>query len=607
MRLLVCLLLIVGWASAQEPALPAPEVAAPEVEAPVAYPHWTIRNAVAEAEVSAFRGSLYQLRLLDVHPIRVPEWRGGQGADTDTEAALAVLDVFNPQVFDFATTAHGYVVRMGLDQTPTEGAWQLVEHDDSSVTLAATAADGRYRYQVTYRMDEVRPTVHTSFVTVNISDDAQAVAPQLIAINGIHQDDPRNERYDMSLVASFGGSADGSGATFEKWGLPGHGEPLPLFHPDREGQLIAADNLRYVGLKSRFFTALWHPGTLAITDGSAPVAVAPEASEVDLMAGTSAAPKPASGSYFIQLNALGFDQEAGNEDSGHHAWIAAAFSPGAGGSSFTLAPGHQLELGWSTTAAAMIDQHLSLLTAAEQRVKYTDGFYNFFKILVRIMGGILDMLVLVVQSYGVAVILTVVLIKGALHKLNVKQQKSMANMQRVAPKMKAIQEQYKHDRATMQKKMMELYRSENFNPAAGCLPLLIQMPIFFAMFQTFRHYAPMREHSFLWVDDLTMPDQLLHLGFSLPWFGPMTLNALPLLYIVIMGFSTFTNKMPDDASEQQQQMAKMMRWLPFVFGVICYNMPAGLLLYMCCSALIGTIEMRYIRKKYGVTGVNMGA
>ena len=132
------------------------------------------------------------------------------------------------------------------------------------------------------------------------------------------------------------------------------------------------------------------------------------------------------------------------------------------------------------------------------------------------------------------------------------------------------------------------------------------MPIFISLYQMLRHSAEMRGHGFLWVNDLTLPDQLIPLGFSLPFMaGPLTLNVLPLIYMAITLWMGFSNKVPENASEQQQSMAKIMRWIPIVFAIIFYNMPSGLVLYFTCSALIGTIEMRYIRRKLGVDGGGM--
>ena len=584
---------------------------------------WQIQNAKARIEVTSWRGAIRRFWILDAHPIPIPEWRGGTGEvekDADGEpVALSVLDEFNPitpeleRAFMFATLGHNYVGSMGLiddDGSPAEGPWQEVAHTSDALTIEAASADGTRVYRLTYRMDPVRPTVHVQFTIHNKGPQAIEGHPTLISINGIHQDDPRNEAWDLKLIGAFDTDAEEEAFTFEKWSLP---DPLTkrfLQHPQLQEPAIPAGRVAYLGIKSRFFTAFWEPGPVRVVGADSQPVTQTGSGDLGDMMDVGSGVVSGSDDYLITAMAFGYEQPFGATEKARQAWIGAKlFAPG--GTPFQIGTGQRLEATWSITCSGMREHDLALLTPAEQRIEYTDAWYNFFKILVNILTVVLDAVVWVVGNYGVAVLIFVIMVKGLLHKLNVKQQKGMANMQRMAPKLKELQERYKHDRQTLARKQMEMMRDEGVNPMGGCLPLLIQMPIFFAMFQTFRHYAPMREHGFLWVDDLTMPDQWFHLftlPFNMPFFGQdVTFNLLPLLYIAIMCFSSFSNKIPDDAPDQQKQMAKMMRWLPIIFGVVCYNFPAGLLLYMCMSALIGTLEMKYIRKKYGTTGVQMPA
>jgi len=576
-----------------------------------------ISNGVARVQLSHMRGAIWKFELLDSHPIPVPEWRGGEGDDTDTEAPLAVLSEFkslgeDPAFSHLSTDLHNYVNRAGLLQGvgPTEGPWRLIEggqEGDDYAVLGVEAVGKPLRYRLVYRMDPARPTVHVQFVIENRGEEPIEVQPQLIAVNGIHQDDPRNEDYDMAVVASFDGDAEGQGADFEKWGLPAHGQAKPVVHPELGASAIPAERIRYAGLKSRFFTAFWTPKSVQLTGAEAADESVDYGQDVDLFGQQGGGAVESSVGHHVMVQARGYEQPVVDGLVAKQAWIEVALFPADGGSEFTLQGGERLIASWALTCASMTDQHLDLLTEAEQRIEFTDGLYNFFKILVQILGGFLDVVVLVVQSYGLAVIVFVILIKALLHRLNVKQQRGMARMQEIAPKIKALQERYKHDQQTMQRKMFELYKEEKFNPAAGCLPILIQMPIFFAMFQTFRHYAPMREHGFLWIDDLTMPDQVLYFGFDLPLIGPMGINPLPLIYMAFWIWAGMAQKIPENAPDQQKQMAKMMRWLPIVFGIFLYNFPSGLILYMLCSSVIGNLEMRYLRKKYGFGGTPMPA
>jgi len=306
--------------------------------------------------------------------------------------------------------------------------------------------------------------------------------------------------------------------------------------------------------------------------------------------------------YRIAIGMRGYEQRFGDEMTGRQAMIGVSFFPAEHNrTTFELGPGQRFELTWSVTVAGMQEEDLALLEPHEQRIEYADGFYNFFKLLSNVLRFFLDIFEAVVINYGLAIILLTLLVKAALHRTNYKQQESMLKMQKLQPELKRIQEQYKNDRQTLAAKQMELFKKHKVNPLGGCLPVLIQMPIFLALYQTFSHSAAMRENGFLWVNDLTLPDQLFYLRFSLPFIGPATINPLPIIYLGVSLWMSFSHKVPEGAGEQQQQMAKMMRWMPVMFGFIFYNMPAGLVLYFCCSAIIGALEIRYIRRKLGMS------
>ena len=168
-----------------------------------------------------------------------------------------------------------------------------------------------------------------------------------------------------------------------------------------------------------------------------------------------------------------------------------------------------------------------------------------------------------------------------------------------SPELKYLQEQYKGDRQKMATKQMELWKKHGVNPLGGCLPVLIQIPIFMALYQSFCHSADLRGQSFLWIRDLTLPDQVMAL-FSIPGFGLITVNPLPILYIVVTIWMSMLQKPPTGGDPQQEQMFKMMRWLPVVFGLIFYNMPAGLVLYFTVQAVLSTIEMKLVKRRLGM-------
>ncbi len=272
----------------------------------------------------------------------------------------------------------------------------------------------------------------------------------------------------------------------------------------------------------------------------------------------------------------------------------------------SLKPGDTLTMPWAISAAEMTSKDLKQFSPLEQKIEYTDGMHRFFRVLSDLITWILGGIAAVVVNYGVAVVVLTFLIKLAMHRLTFKQYESMMKMQKLAPDMKYIQEQYKNDKQKAAMKQMELFKKHQVNPLGGCLPVLIQIPIFIALYQTFAHSADMRGQGFLWVKDLTLPDQLIYLGFHFPSWVPLyadlpgSINPLPLIYIAVTIWMSFNQKPPTGGDPMQEQMAKTMRWMPVLFGLFFYNMPAGLTLYFTVQAVLSTIEIKMVKKKLGM-------
>jgi len=177
----------------------------------------------------------------------------------------------------------------------------------------------------------------------------------------------------------------------------------------------------------------------------------------------------------------------------------------------------------------------------------------------------------VVPSYGLVIILLTLIVRVVLTPLTISQTKSMAKMQKMQPKLKEIQKKYKDDKQKVQEKTMEFYRQNNVNPLAGCLPLLLQMPIFFALFQALRepsdivrnvlgpfmlNNVPNPNYNFLWLN-LNQPDQYY------------------ILVILMVATMFLTTKMTTTDPKQSVISYAM----PVVFGFISINLPSGILIY----------------------------
>jgi YidC/Oxa1 family membrane protein insertase len=176
-----------------------------------------------------------------------------------------------------------------------------------------------------------------------------------------------------------------------------------------------------------------------------------------------------------------------------------------------------------------------------------------------------------VQNWGVAIILVTILIKLVFYKLTAMSGRSMAKLRKIGPRMKALQERYKDDRQALSQAMMELYKKEKVNPAAGCLPILIQMPFFFAFYWVLVESVETRQAPFaLWLQDLSARD---------PYF------VLPALMAAAMFFQTRMSPAPPDPVQ-----ARMMQIMPIVFAAFLVFFPAGLVLYQLTNTSLSILQ-----------------
>ena len=184
----------------------------------------------------------------------------------------------------------------------------------------------------------------------------------------------------------------------------------------------------------------------------------------------------------------------------------------------------------------------------------------------------------IVGNYGWSILLLTLTVKAIFYKLSATSYRSMANMRRVMPKMAQLKERYGDDRMKLQKATMELYQKEKINPFGGCLPMLVQMPVFIALYWVLMESVELRQAPFiLWINDLSVMD---------PFF------ILPLL----MGASMFAQQLLSPAPADPMQ-AKVMRFMPVVMTIFFLWFPAGLVLYWLANSVLGIAQQYYITKK----------
>ncbi|MEA3001914.1 MAG: YidC/Oxa1 family rane protein insertase [Sphingomonadales bacterium] len=203
-----------------------------------------------------------------------------------------------------------------------------------------------------------------------------------------------------------------------------------------------------------------------------------------------------------------------------------------------------------------------------------------------------------IGNFGVAIICLTIIIRTLLFPIAQKQFKSMASMRVVQPKMKVIQDRYKDDKPRMQQEILKLYQEEKVNPMAGCLPIFIQIPIFYALYKVLMVSVEMRHKPFyLWIRDLSAPDPLTPVNlFGFLHFTPpsfLALGILPILLGITMWMQMRLN--PPATDPMQQQMMALMPWfMMFIFAPFA----AGLQLYYVCNNVYGLIQQRWLYARY---------
>ncbi len=200
---------------------------------------------------------------------------------------------------------------------------------------------------------------------------------------------------------------------------------------------------------------------------------------------------------------------------------------------------------------------------------------------------------LFIPNYGFVIIVFSLIIKIVVYPLTKKSYKSMKKMQLLQPKILEIKEKYKEDPQKMNKETMKLYQTYGVNPAGGCLPLLLQMPIFIALWGLFQAAIELRQQPFiLWIADLSRPDVIYDLGFQLPLFGIQQISGLALL----MGITTFAQQKMSIKDPKQQSLVYIM---PVMLTILFMTFPSGLNLYYFMFNVFSIAQQYYINHKQG--------
>src|SRR5699024_319616 len=231
------------------------------------------------------------------------------------------------------------------------------------------------------------------------------------------------------------------------------------------------------------------------------------------------------------------------------------FDAGFISASRTIAAGQKADLKTTLFIGPKLDDRLA---AVAPGLDLTVN-YGWFTIVAKPIFWVLEQLHTLVGNWGIAIILLTVLIKLLFYKLSEKQYRAMARMRKFAPRMQQLKEKYGDDKQALQSKMMELYKKEGFNPLAGCWPMLIQMPVFIALYWVLRGTVELRLVPFLWLPDLSAPD---------PFY------ILPVIY----GAGMFLQQRLQTSVTMDPMQQKMMQIMPLRMAVFFAFFPSGLVL-----------------------------
>ena len=195
-----------------------------------------------------------------------------------------------------------------------------------------------------------------------------------------------------------------------------------------------------------------------------------------------------------------------------------------------------------------------------------------------------------VGNYGIAIILVTILIKLLFWPIAQKGLKSMKNMQKIQPKMAKLKEKYKNDKTRLNEEMMGLYKTYKVNPMGGCLPMVLQIPVFFALYKVLLQAIELRHAPFmLWITDLSAPDRLM-IGLDIPYLG-----GIPVLTLLMGGSMFLQQKMTPSPADPTQ--AKIMMFLPVIFTFMFLNFASGLVLYWLVNNLLSIAQQYVINRQ----------
>ncbi len=215
-----------------------------------------------------------------------------------------------------------------------------------------------------------------------------------------------------------------------------------------------------------------------------------------------------------------------------------------------------------------------------------------------ILKFVLQGIVYLIPNWGVAIILLTILVKLLTWPLTQKSYRASAAMQALQPKLKELQAKFKDDPKKLNEQTMALYQKEGVNPMGGCLPMILQIPIFFALYGMFQNQFDLRGAMFIpgWIPDLSVPDVIFSWGFPLPFLNWTALHALP---FIMVGTQIISSSLSQPGGAQGNTQMKIMTYgIPVLFFFMLYEMPSGLMVYWCVQNILTVFQQSYVNKHF---------
>ena len=244
---------------------------------------------------------------------------------------------------------------------------------------------------------------------------------------------------------------------------------------------------------------------------------------------------------------------------------------------FAVKPGQTVTVQFQLYLGPKLYHRLAQLTHDEAEIMD----FGLWKLVSEALLNLMNLIHGFVGNYAVAILILTAIVKGLLWPLQTKANKSMRRMSALSPKMQELREKYKDDPTKMNAELMKLYKDYGVNPVSGCLPMMIQIPIFFGLFTMLRQAVELRNASFLWVHDLSQPDTVAHIP-GLGW----PINIFPLVMAGTSFWMTHITPKSGDATQQ-----RVMMFMPVIFVVFCYNFAAALALYYTTQNLFTILQL----------------